>query len=264
MLWLADCYDRQGKTASAWGQFLEAAEIAARQKDTREKVARQRAANLEPKLSRLVVVVAGENEVAGLEVKRDGTAIGKPLWGTAVPVDPGAHNVVAGASGYKTWDSNVEVTGGGKTVKVSIPKLAPEPGAQPAASATPPAEPEPEPKERGGTQRIVGVGVMGLGIVAVGLGVVFGLSAKSKLSDSNADNHCHPDNHCDALGYQLRNDAKDAAALSTISFVAGAIVIGVGATLYLTAPRGKPKSGSVRVVPTFGAGAAGLGMAGDF
>src|SRR3954466_14533076 len=55
MLYLADCYEKVGQTASAWGQFREAAAIAKRQNDAREKIARERAARLEPKLSRLSI-----------------------------------------------------------------------------------------------------------------------------------------------------------------------------------------------------------------
>jgi serine/threonine-protein kinase len=262
MLWLADCYDRQGKTGSAWGQFQEAAEIAAKQKDGRERVARARATALEPKLTRLVILVPRESDVPGLEVKRDGTALGKPLWGTAVPVDPGGHTVTASAAGFKTWESSVEATGEGKTVKVSVPKLDPDAGTPPVEK--PVADREPEPRDRGGTQRVLGLGIAGLGVVGVGLGVVFGLSAKSKLDDSNADGHCKPDNHCDATGYQARNDAKSAATLSTLLFAVGGVALAGGTVIYLTAPRGTPKSGGVRLAPTFGRTAAGLSIGGAF
>src|SRR5437879_1284473 len=84
MLYLADCYEKSGQTASAWAQFREAAAMAARQSDPREKIARERAARLEPKLSKLSVSV-GSGDVSGLEIKRDGEALGKALWGIEVP-----------------------------------------------------------------------------------------------------------------------------------------------------------------------------------
>src|ERR1044071_7524440 len=54
MLNLADCYEKNGQTASAWAEFLEASSAArvAGSRD-REELARSRAAALEPKLSRL-------------------------------------------------------------------------------------------------------------------------------------------------------------------------------------------------------------------
>jgi hypothetical protein len=42
MLWLADCLENNGQTASAWAQFKEAAAAAALSRDPREKIARER------------------------------------------------------------------------------------------------------------------------------------------------------------------------------------------------------------------------------
>src|SRR5207245_4895145 len=69
MLYLADCYEKSGQTASAWAQFREVASLAARQGDPREKIARERVARLEPKLSKLSVSVSAA-DVTGREVKR--------------------------------------------------------------------------------------------------------------------------------------------------------------------------------------------------
>src|SRR5688572_1623106 len=43
MLFLAECWQRMGKTASAWAQFREAEIVAGQEKDAREKVAHERA-----------------------------------------------------------------------------------------------------------------------------------------------------------------------------------------------------------------------------
>lgn len=265
MLWLADCYERSGKTASAWGQFQEAAETASRTKDSREKVARERAQKLESRLVKLQIMVPAAHEVPGLEIKRDGTVLGKPLWGTAVPVDPGGHNVTASAPGYATWEGSIEANGDGKVVAVPVPKLAEDTSAADAAAANAKKQPkgEPKPVDRGATQRWIGIGVAGAGVIGVAVGVIFGLSAKGKLDDSNADGHCQANNHCDAVGFQARNDAKDAATISTIGFIAGAALIGGGAAIYFTAPKGQPKAG-LAVAPQIGAGAAGLRLSGSF
>src|SRR5258708_23462705 len=58
LLHLADCYEKAGKTASAWASFKDAIEIAARKNaaglnEAREKTPRARAATLEAKLSTL-------------------------------------------------------------------------------------------------------------------------------------------------------------------------------------------------------------------
>src|SRR5262245_30897133 len=74
---LANCYERAGRTASAWTTFLEVAAAAKEAKQPeREKVARDRASALEPKLSRLTIVAGGKGAEA-LEIRRDGVTVGR-------------------------------------------------------------------------------------------------------------------------------------------------------------------------------------------
>ena len=72
-LHLADCYEKNGQTASAWVLFREAAEQAkiANQLD-RFKKASDRADALALRLCRLRIEVSVEAEVTGVEVVRDG------------------------------------------------------------------------------------------------------------------------------------------------------------------------------------------------
>ena len=97
MLHLADCYEKEGKTASAWAAFKDGAEVAAKRGDPRESVARERAAALEAHLSRLTIAVTTTPPVQA--VLLDGEVIGRPLWGSASPIDPGAHKIVVKAKG---------------------------------------------------------------------------------------------------------------------------------------------------------------------
>ena len=144
---LADCWEQIGRTASAWGEFLEVASSSksSGRKD-REKLARRRAEALEPKLSRLIIqVTVAESE---LSVMRDGLEVRTGTWGTAVPVDPGRHSISARAPGKRPWFQEVEVSGT-EPVTVEIPRLnrekssksADKPGTQRAKTK---AEPEPE------------------------------------------------------------------------------------------------------------------------
>ena len=59
MLWLADCYDRNGQPASAWAEFREAEAVATASKDPRGKIAHARVERLEPALARMTLNVAG-------------------------------------------------------------------------------------------------------------------------------------------------------------------------------------------------------------
>jgi serine/threonine-protein kinase len=262
MLWLADCYERNGQTASAWAEFREAEQVARSAKDKRESVAHGRAEKLTPLLSKMTIVVPPDADTAGLEVRRDGTEIKKPLWGTPVPVDPGQHTIAASAPSKKAWETRVQVPAEkGAAVSVKVPPLDPDDGSATGGSPTPSSDkPGGARSNDGSTQRIAGLAVAGAGVVALAIGTMFGLNAKSKLDDSNSDNHCRDGNHCDAVGVQLRSDSKDAALVSTIAFGVGIAAVGGGAALYFLAPKPAGTKPSVTVTPTVG----GVSVRGTF
>lgn len=277
---LADCNEHLGKITTAWAGFLEVAALSKTQNQPdREKLARKRAAALEPRLPKLVVEAS--NGTPGLEVKRDGIAIGAAAWGTAIPVDPGSHRIVASAPG-KQWETTITASEG-KTAKVSVPRdlpaapvsavaaggvtnpsvtgnVTPENTAAPNAQGFPP----PVVEKAGSTQRTVGWIVTGIGAVGVGLGAGFGLSSLGKRNESR--DHCNVD-ACDATGVGLRSDAMSAGNVSTIAFIAGGAALAGGIALVLTAPKGteshEPVS-KLRAVPTAGLNGGGLTLQGNF
>lgn len=279
MLYLAECYEKNGQTASAWAQFREAASAAAQKNDPRERVARDRASRLEPKLSKMTIAVSAA-ETSGLEVRRDGELLGRALWGAEFPVDPGSHVIAASAPGKKPWQTTVRVAAEARgPIAVSVPALEDAPlAAAPAPSprsSSAGAHAEAAPivasavagadagtnGSRGSGQRVAGLVVGGVGIVGLGLGAFFGLQAKSHLDDSNADGHCHDGNKCDAIGVQARSDAQSAATISTIAFAAGAVAVAGGLVLYLTAPKG---ASHVAIAPSLSPREPGLVLRGAF
>src|SRR5262245_4331923 len=98
---LALCHERQGKLATAWAQFLDAAARSNAEKNTaRENAARQHAEALEPRLSFLIVRVdTAAAAVPGLAITLNGVALRPAGWGTPVPIDPGSHQLQAVAPG---------------------------------------------------------------------------------------------------------------------------------------------------------------------
>jgi hypothetical protein len=119
LLYLADCHEHVGKTASAWAEFNDAADLAKRRGDNREGIARSRADTLAPKLVKLHLV-APPQMIDGLVVKRDGVDV-TILVGADMPVDPGDHQIAASAPGYVTWQHKVTVTTG--VEKLQLPAL---------------------------------------------------------------------------------------------------------------------------------------------
>jgi hypothetical protein len=119
---LADCWEKLGKTASAWTTFLT---VTSRSReagdDKRERAARKRADGLERRLVRFKITVTGD--IDGLEVRRNGVLVGRPMWGTAVPVDPGSYEFTASAPGYVPFETTVNATSPGRVVEINVPEL---------------------------------------------------------------------------------------------------------------------------------------------
>jgi hypothetical protein len=251
---LGECYQRKGLLASAWLQYKEAVSLAvSRSDEKRAQSAREKAAALEPKLGKLRIHAA-----PGVIVERDGTRIDVAMLDTEVPVDAGAHVVDASKEGKKPWHVSVDVKDG-ETSRVDVPELedAPvvaKPGAEaPVAAVLPP-------ETNGNGQRIAGLVVGGVGIVGLGLGTVFALSAQSKWSsvtDKCPDKVC-PDAATRDSVAQSRDDASKAATLGTVGFIAGGALVATGAVLFFMAPKSASKERALRVTPLVGRDVAGL------
>src|SRR6478735_6162676 len=243
LLYLGECYERAGKSASAWATFREAASLATNSgQPDRARVATSRAQELEPKLSRLLVELAPEvAKVEGVVVKRGTQRIEASLYGTPLPVDPAEYRVEVTAPGYEAWSTTVKVDAGG-TASVRVPALvkAPEsaqPPVAPPVSAGPtttkevPLQPPPKPSLT--TQQTLGVVLGGVGLVGVGIGSFFGIRAISKNSD--AEQHCPRGALCDdQAGEDLTNKAQSAAKASNLAFAIGGGLVALGAVVYLT------------------------------
>lgn len=248
MLRLADCYDRLGKTASAWAAFQGAADMAhAQEQPEREDIARERADDLRARLSYLVIgVSAATRDLRGLKVTLGETVIPEGSWGTPLPANPGSQALTATAPGYQRWSQQVEVSNVGGSQEVLVPALMPielgERGAAPQARTELRAPPQAEPS----SQRTWGYVTGGVGLVALGVGGYFGYRAY----DLNAQSmdHCLAGDTtaCTTEGKSLRDDARSQGNLATMVSAAGLTLIGVSTVLLLTASD-DPHDESVRV-----------------
>jgi hypothetical protein len=267
LLFLAECYEKTGKTASAWGQFREAEAIASKESDAREKVAHDRAAALEPTLSKILVQVDPAKKIDGLRVTRDNVEIGRGLWNVPFPIDPGPHDISASAPAHKSWTEHVQITTNGSTFTIVVPALLDDSGAAtPSNPAVLPAKsndrdqpPPPEkPARDGSTQRILGVAAAGVGVVSAVAGIFFGLHASARLDQSNAEGGC-VGNNCAEVGVEDRKDVNAAATWSDVTFIAGGALIAGGAALFFTAPHGNKSAGpSAHFAPAVSSKHAGL------
>lgn len=112
------CHEKLGKLATAWSELVELARSdtnAARAKD-----AARRAAALEPRLTRMRLVIASPAEDE--TVLRDGLDV-TALHDRETPVDPGRYTFEAAAPGREPVSIEVDLSEEGKTIEVRIPRL---------------------------------------------------------------------------------------------------------------------------------------------
>jgi hypothetical protein len=134
---LAVCYEATGRFASAYTLFLEvAAGARSRGQGPRARVARERAAAVEAKVSRLVIEVE-PGQHGAVTVQRNGSVVGAPQWGLAMPLDAGSYRVAASGPGLVPWSREVTVGVASAVVVVRVPLLAREapPTAAPSVAA---------------------------------------------------------------------------------------------------------------------------------
>jgi hypothetical protein len=156
-----------------------------------ERVALDRAASLEPFLSRLAITA--RDPAPGLVVELDGLRVGAAQLGAKVPIDPGTHTIRARAKGREEWRLEVLVLDDGKVTLVEIPPLPPArhwkivtappppfalvPAAGPAVGRFEPARAEAEGESGGDARKIAGIAVAAVGFVGAASGIVLNLDA---------------------------------------------------------------------------------------
>ncbi len=282
-LYLAECYEKSGKVASAWAEFRQAEDMANQRHDTRASLATQRADRLSP--SKLTIVLApGAGDVSGLEVKRDGETVGRALLGLASAIDGGHHVVVASAPGKRSFEWSGDVPESRGAITVTIPKLVDDahqtPTVTPTATATIPTTPtatatiaptiaptttaNPDTGGGLGGGKIAGIVIGAAGIVAMGLSPVLGAVAKSNYDATTTNNNCTPNGCPDQAGVDARNSAKFLADFGTGLFIGGAVALVGGVVLFFVSPKAHAASASAFVTPFFSPSGGGAALTGRF
>jgi hypothetical protein len=261
---LGECYEADGKIASAWSTFSAVSAAAKRDgKIERSAVAGRRAALLLPRLPRILLDVPDAARAPGLEVLQDGKSIAPSDWAGKMPIDPGAHVISARAPGKIGWSTSATFVERATTT-VPVPALGDLPTA-PRAVIVVVAPPPPRPGMP--TPRKIALAAGGLGVAGVVIGTVFGLRARSQWSSAQAT--CVDpaiDRGCTSAGNQLSRDALTSAAVSTVGFaVAGAAVVAAGVLWFSARPPtyGGPAA-SLRISPVVGPGVAEARIEGSF
>jgi hypothetical protein len=168
---------------------------------------------------------------SAVRVIMDGEVLAERLGGTAVTIDPGEHAFVFETAGETPVRETLLIVEGQKDRRETITFGSRE---RAPATASVAAAPIPPGDSGGlGTRRVLALVAGGIGVVGVGLGTAFGLSAVSKRS--YAQSVC-PQECGTRDGVIAWSDAVSTGNASTVAFAFGGLGLVAGAVLWLTAP----------------------------
>ena len=267
LLNLAACHEAEGKLASAWVEYMDAA--AAAQRDGREdrvQYAEEHKRALEPKLSRLTITLALGVDVSTLQITLDGAVVGTAALGVPAPLDPGPHVVEAKAAGMLPYSTTVTLGALADQQTVTIPPLEVDPAASapPAPVPVAPARPEPHPDQT----LPIAEAPTPTAVYVVG-GITVALAAGTAVTGIvYLDRRSSYENGTDAAQRQSDYDAAQ-----TLGYVNAGLLVGtlagaaVTGYLYLRDPEPTTASGAIElpsVSPILGRGFAGVAATGAF
>lgn len=257
---LATCRERLGQLATARKLFLDAEQQTRSASDRAtaqlHQLARDRAAGLEPRVSKLTIRVPDRSKIDRLEIWRDEERVPTEEWNVALPIDGGTYTITARVPGAKEWSTQVTLApeAEARTVDLSeLQKLEQDLDERPVARTTG------QPSGSSGRPSLGLPIAVGAGAVVL-LGGALGLAlwGDATYDDAKAETD------------QARRDALEASANRKRYVAQGLAVAGVGCAgaavwLYLRqrGARSEPasaRSGRLTLVPT----ASGLGVSGRF
>jgi hypothetical protein len=233
-LYLADCYERMGRTASAWDQFREA-EAMARERgdDKRAEVAHARVQALSPKVDHLTVMASPEPH-EGWQVLVNGAPLPPGRWNIPLAADPGDQlvTVIAPGQAPRTLRVHLDAARLAATVRIddegaALPApspVPPAPLAAPTASGArePPAHETPASSGGDSARLWIGLSLVGLGVAGASLGAAFLVKKNNLIANGGP---------CDTPSAE-----QETTTAATVSFVAGGAALMSALVFYLTAP----------------------------
>jgi hypothetical protein len=249
LLNVALCHEAIGRVATAWGEFRAAEQRALRSipvQTGRVELARQHAEALQPKLSRLRITLDPKIDARVVEIRIDGKLLATEALTEGTPVDPGKRALRASAPQKLPVELSVDVPPGPSTTAVAIPALANAPTPIASASAS---DVEAVAAARG--RRAAGYVAGGVGLAFVAAGAVLGVLALDARGEAaceeteeqgvrgcfttrRRDGRVEPNPELDRAQKAFERGTVF-ANLSTGGFLLGAVGLGVGLYLVLTA-----------------------------
>jgi hypothetical protein len=221
--------------------------------------AKKQLAAATPKLAHAKIIVKAPSD-ATVSVTVDSAPVNAANLGEDRVLDPGPHVVEATAPGYFKAHAEINLAEGGSeqvTLKLIVDPeaaraarvaAAAAPSSSSPSGSSPPSSTDPQPPgaEATGPNRTLAYVVLGVGVVGLGLGTVFGLSAMSKKNDLS--NAC-PNKNCRASEQSNLDSAKTSGTISTIAFGVGGAAVILGGVLFFTASSSSSSTAIAKPAP---------------
>ncbi|HEX4420514.1 MAG TPA: hypothetical protein VH165_21510 [Kofleriaceae bacterium] len=232
---VARCYQEWGKLATAYRWFSEAEQLAKELKDDRAKKIRSLIDELEPSIPRLTVKAPADAITTNLVLSLDGKPLDPAQLGISQRVDPGPHQIDYTVDGRNQEKVIPIERGGSSELVLDLPvkhrKVAKQAAAHDDDSGGGGGLPV-------GTRKLIGLGVTGAGVVALGVAGIVTLHARTDYHHA-IDAHCRGvTDMCDAVGQAAAASAKHRANIATGVSIGGLVAVAGGLIVFLTAPRG--------------------------
>jgi hypothetical protein len=226
---LGDCEEHLGhpRDALAW---YEKAFSRLSVTDDRMTLVQERIQALEKTGARLEIRT-GAGAPAETKITLDGELVDPARLKTPILLPAGNHVVVATAVGYRGSRQGVSLKEGearalqvwpGPPLEAAVPtfvEAAPDTGRR-------------DREARASTWRTVGYSAGAAGVASLWVGSLTGLLALDR--ESLRAKNCSAENVCNQTGYDAAQSGKTLATVSTVTFLAGGVALGVGAYLVLS------------------------------
>jgi hypothetical protein len=199
------------------------------------------------------------NDLFAVTVSMDGAPLTTTLDGRPLSIDPGEHAFRFETAGQPPLERTLVVREGEKNRVESVVLGHAAPPPPPAA----PEAPTPVVSSSWNSRKTLAVMAGGVGVVGIGLGIVWSAYASSAQSQeqSNCNASSCPHRLQSVADY---NAAESNATAATVSVVAGAALVAAGVVLWITAPPTASSSSAMalRIVPSILSSGGGLSIGG--
>jgi hypothetical protein len=255
---LGACYEKVGRIASAWVAYRDAAAIADRQGNAeRANAARDKAAELEPKLARVTIDAGAVRTIPGLEVTLDGTVQPQAALGAELPIDSGPHVIEATAEDYEPWKATLDIEDGDRQTVVVKP-LVPDPTRRQMFEQRVADE-----RRVAHRRKQIAYGLIGGGGVSLGVAITLGILARSQWHRAQ-DAGCTDDGICPTgAGTREVDGAALKADVATYLGGVGLLLVGAGVFVHVTSPTPRTEA-ELKIAPSVTSSAASLVLEGRF